>query len=76
MFLSSDSEETSPDGLGVIMLPDISASTVSSMLKCTLNQAVRMDTLSVNELQIMTILGKEKVADPRSCPWLNNLLTL
>ena len=40
-----------------LLLPDISVATVSSMLKCTLNPAVRNDTLSVNELQVMKLLG-------------------
>ena len=40
-----------------ILLPDISVATVSSMLKCTLNPAVRNDTLSVNEVQVMKLLG-------------------
>ena len=40
-----------------ILIPEISSSTLSSMLKCTLNHAVRRDTLSVNEQQVMTLLG-------------------
>ena len=40
-----------------LLLPDVSVAMLSSMLKCTLNPAVRNDTLSVNELQIMQLLG-------------------
>ena len=43
----------------IILLPDMSTSTVSSMLKCTVNPAVRSDTLSVNEQEIMKLLGFE-----------------
>ena len=45
------------DASAVIILPDVSCSTLSSMLKCTLNHAVRWDTLSVNEQQVMALLG-------------------
>ena len=40
-----------------LVMPDISSSTLGSMLKCTLNYAVRRDTLSVNEQEVMTLLG-------------------
>ena len=35
----------------------MSVSTVTSMLGCTLNPAVRNDTLSVNEEEVMALLG-------------------
>ena len=49
--------EDDSDASAVIILPDVSCSTLSSMLKCTLNYAVRWDTLSVNEQQVMALLG-------------------
>ena len=53
----SDHAEDASDASAVIILPDVSCSTLSSMLKCTLNYAVRWDTLSVNEQQVMALLG-------------------
>jgi len=51
--------EFDTDAMSVILLPDMSTSTVSSMLKCTVNSAVRSDTLSVNEQEVMKLLGFE-----------------
>ena len=45
------------ENYATLLLPDVSVATVSSMLKCTLNPAVKNDTLSVNELQVMKLLG-------------------
>ena len=45
------------ENYATLLLPDVSVATVSSMLKCTLNPAVKYDTLSVNELQVMKLLG-------------------
>ena len=44
----------------ILLLPSVSSSTLASMLKCTLNVAVRGDTLSVNEQQVMAIMGFER----------------
>ncbi len=41
----------------VLVLPDLTASTVKSMLECTVNVTVKRDTLSVNEQEVMKILG-------------------
>ncbi len=41
----------------VLMLPDVTTSTVRSMLECTVNVAVKRDTLSVNEQEVMRLLG-------------------
>ena len=54
---SARSEECDSDSPAVVVLPDVSCSTLTSMLKCTLNHAVRWDTLSVNEQQVMELLG-------------------
>ena len=49
--------EFDEENYATLLLPDVSVATVSSMLKCTLNPAVKNDTLSVNELQVMKLLG-------------------
>ena len=54
---SANSESDSDSSAVVVILPDVSRSTLTSMLKCTLNHAVRWDTLSVNEQQVMELLG-------------------
>ena len=51
------------ENYATLLLPDVSVATVSSMLKCTLNPAVKNDTLSVNELQVMKLLGFP-ISDP------------
>jgi len=57
-LLSKSLSQTEQDeGCDVILLPDMSVSTVTSMLGCTLNPAVRNDTLSVNEEEVMALLG-------------------
>ena len=54
---SAQSDENDSDSPALVVLPDVSCSTLTSMLKCTLNYAVRWDTLSVNEQQVMELLG-------------------
>ena len=56
-FLREALIEFDEENHATLLLPDISVATVSSMLKCTLNPAVRYDTLSVNEQQVMKLLG-------------------
>lgn len=58
-FLAQCLSETSDwdEGCSSLILPDISSSTLSTLLRCTLDFGVRRDILSVNEQQVMTLLG-------------------
>ncbi len=60
-FLAECMELAGGDGEDavVFILPDVTCSTLGSMLRCTLNYAVRRDRLSVNEKQVMNLLGFE-----------------
>ncbi len=48
---------TDSDAPSVVLLPGVSSATVGTMLRCTLDLAVRRDVLSVNEQHVMRLLG-------------------
>ncbi len=52
----------------MLLLPDASSSTVGTMLRCTLDAAVRRDVLSVNEQLVMRTLGFSATPTPNKNP--------
>ncbi len=52
----------------MLLLPDASSSTVGTMLRCTLDAAVRRDVLSVNEQLVMRTLGFSATPTPNKTP--------